>query len=285
MWRTADCVQIGDDVTVTHVTRSHVAWMTSLDGMSSPTVVSESLTIDEADARRLLRALLAAGALDDASRIPVSARWAAAEARDDAHRRFGASLAMYRDLDRAHVVTERRERLRVDVRGAGRLAHEVAAALHSGGITIDATRPDLVVLADAPHPDVPANLAGEPMMHPHLHVGAVSARATVGPLVVPGVTSCLRCRHLHRTDGDAAWPLLSVQCAQWLGALPVEPVDPLLARLAADWAALLVRAWVDLPDEPQTWADLAIDLLLPLGDPRVRACPPHPLCGCRWSTT
>jgi hypothetical protein len=284
MWRSADCVQIGDDITVTRVTRSHVAWMTSLDGLSSPTSVTESLTIDETDARRLLRALLAAGALDDASRIPESARWAAPDERDDAHRRFAATLTAYRDLERAHAITQRRDRLRIEVRGSSRLAAEVAAALNAGGITIGAAQPDLIVLADAPHPDVPAHRAEEPLMRPHLHVGAVNDRATVGPLVVPRVTSCLRCRHLHRTDRDPAWPLLSVQSAQWLGALPVAPVDPLLARIAADWAGLLVRAWVDLPEDPQAWADLAIDLRLPLGVPHVRSCPPHPLCGCRWIT-
>jgi hypothetical protein len=122
------------------------------------------------------------------------------------------------------------------------------------------------------------------MTRPHVHIGAFGERATAGPLVVPGRTSCLRCQHLHRRDADPSWPLLSVQWAHWTSTLPLSPVDPLLARLAADQVALLVRAWIDLPDQPAVWADTAVDLRLPLGDPQTRSCPPHPLCGCRWSS-
>ena len=40
----------------------------------------------------------------------------------------------------------------------------------------------------------------------HLLVRVVETTAIVGPLVVPGRTSCLRCHDLHRTDRDPAWP-------------------------------------------------------------------------------
>ncbi len=282
LWRTATSIQIGDDVIVSDVTRSHVAWMTSLDGLSSRAVLEESLTIPEADARRLLRGLLAAAALEDAARVPVSVRWAAPEVRDLEHRRFSAALSTYRLLDRAHDVVARRDSARIGVHGTGPLAVEVQQALAAGGLACVADRPDLVVRTDAPHPDVPAGLELPQLAHPHLHVGIHGDRATIGPLVVPGATSCLRCRHLHRRDADPAWPLLSVQWAQALGEAPVQSVDPLLARLAADGCVLLVRAWVDLPDTHQAWANLAVDVHLPLGTTTLRECPPHPLCGCLW---
>ena len=36
LWRGESSIQLGDDVVIDRVTRSHVAWMTSLDGLTSP---------------------------------------------------------------------------------------------------------------------------------------------------------------------------------------------------------------------------------------------------------
>ena len=41
---------------------------------------------------------------------------------------------------------------------------------------------------------------------PHLPVRVRDGTGLVGPLVIPGVTSCLGCADLHRSDRDAAWP-------------------------------------------------------------------------------
>lgn len=292
MWRTSNSVQIGNDVILTDVTRTHVAWMTSFDGVSSRTAIEESLTIPVPQARRLLRALIAAAALEDAARVPISVRWAAPRERDAEYRRFAVALSSYRQIDRAHAVIEQRDRQCIRVRGLGPLAQEMRHGLIAAGLTcVDAEDSegaegaggDLVILADSPHPHVPSQVEIPAIVAPHLHAGVHADLATIGPLVVPGVTSCLRCLHLHRRDADPAWPLLSVQWAHALGDAPVTPIDPLLARLAADWAALLVRAWVDLPDQPDAWGNVALDVRLPLGDVRVRECAPHPLCGCRWA--
>lgn len=289
MWRTSTSVQIGSDVILTDVTRTHVAWMTSFDGASSRTAIEESLTIPVPQARRLLRALIAAAALEDAARVPLSVRWAAPHERDAEYRRFAVALSSYRRIDRAHAVIEQRDRQRIRVRGLGPLAQEMLHGLSAAGLSCadaedsDGAGSDLVVLADSPHPHVPSQVEIPTLVDPHLHAGVHADLATIGPLVVPGVTSCLRCLHLHRRDADPAWPLLSVQWAHALGDAPVAPIDPLLARLAADWAALLVRAWVDLPHRPDAWGNVALDVRLPLGDVEVRNCPPHPLCGCRWA--
>lgn len=283
LWRASDVIQIGDDITLTSITRSHVAWLSTLDGTRTPAELERMLTIPPDQARRVLRGLLAAGALDDADRVAESVRWAGPPDRADAHRRFSSALATYRDLDTAHAVTRRRERMRVGVIGNGRIAEEIVEALDAGGLAVDDDRADLFVLADAVHPSVPAHFDDPRMRHPHLHVGVYAEWATVGPLVVPGSTSCLRCQHLHRRDADPSWPLVSVQWSHWLSGLSIRPVDPLLARFAADWATLIVRAWIDLPDDRTAWAERAVDLRLPLVDPQHRRCPPHPLCGCRWA--
>jgi hypothetical protein len=282
LWRTASSVQIGDRVTVGSTSRAHVAWMTSLDGTSTVRAIVESLTIPEVDARRLLRAMLAAGALEDASRLSASVRWASHAERPAVAGRFAAALATYRDPDRAHEVMRHRSQRRVAVLGDPTLAEEVRAAITDAGLRCDETDPHLTVLAETRHPDVPSDFDHPAMTAPHLAVATYSDRALIGPLVVPGSTGCLRCRHLHRRDADPAWPVVAVQWAHAVKSLSHVPTDPLLARMAADWAALMVRTWIDLPDETFTWGGWCLSISLPLGSPEVLDCPPHPLCGCRW---
>lgn len=285
MWRNESTIQIGEDVLVDRVSRSHVAWLSSLDGLHSPTVIADSLTIPEQDAARLVRALLAAGALDDAARIPEPLRWLSQPERDTAAGRFGAALQTHRSLEHAYAAVTARDACRVIVVGEGAVADEVRCALAAAGLRVVADHATFSVLADAPHPDVPARFDDPTQDLPHLHLGALGARAVVGPLVVPGATSCLRCAHLHRRDADPAWPVLAVQWAHAVAAMTVPPRDPLLTRLAAAHAAQLVGTWADLPDDPESWSGFALEIRLPLGIPSRRERPPHPLCGCAWGAT
>ena len=55
-------------------------------------------------------------------------------------------------------------------------------------------------------------------------------------------------------------PLLAVQWSQAVKAMPYPPIDPLLAAVAAGHAALMVRAWADAPEDPGTWADVAVTI-------------------------
>ena len=52
---------------------------------------------------------------------------------------------------------------------------------------------------------------------PHLPVRVRDGAGLVGPLVIPGVTSCLACADLHRTDRDAAWPAVAAQLRDVIG--------------------------------------------------------------------
>jgi hypothetical protein len=283
LWRGETSIQLGDDIVIDRVTRSHVAWMTSLDGLASPADLEESLTIPEHEARRLVRALLAAGAIDDAARIPATLRWASQEQRDAVAGQFGAALRTCRDLDTAYAILEARDRCSVAICGAGAIADAVAYAMAAAGFTIgDEEHATIAVLADASHPDVPRHFDHDLQDRPHLHLGVLGDRAVVGPLVVPGATSCLRCAHLHRRDADAAWPLLSVQWAHAVRSMPCPPMDPLLVQLAATQAGLLVRRWTDSPSTPDAWSGFALELRLPDGIPQRLDRPAHPLCGCLW---
>jgi bacteriocin biosynthesis cyclodehydratase domain-containing protein len=93
-------------------------------------------------------------------------------------------------------------------------------------------QPDLVVLTDAsvPDPRVSADLAAAGL--PHLVVHAAEGTGVVGPLVMPGRTTCLHCVDLHNTDVDACWPALAAQ----LAAHP-QPADVATAQAAAAFGA------------------------------------------------
>lgn len=284
LWRDTSTIQFGDDVVVSRVSRVHLEWLSRLDGLHTVEQLVDALVLPVNEARRLLRAMLAAGALEDAARIPDAVRWAPQELRDAAGRRFGAALRTTRDLDAAYDAMAARDRVRVCVLGDGDLAAQVSEAVESAGLRLASSprQSTIAVLADGLHPDVPAHFDHDLQDLAHLHVGVLGDRAVVGPLVVPGRTSCLRCAHLHRRDADPAWPLLAVQWAQAVAAMACPPVDPLLSRAAATHALLLVRTWADTPDDPAAWGNCALEVRLPLGQATWLARPSHALCGCRW---
>lgn len=133
-----------------------------------------------------------------------------------------------------------------------------------------------VVVADGPEPDrlVPDLLREHGAAH--LLVRCSGDEAVVGPLVVPGVTSCVRCADLARRDADPRWPGLLEQ----LTGVRIEPAPTLLA-----WAAVsaTVQALAFLgPSSPET-----LGHTLELGGERhmmrLRAWAVHPQCPCRWA--
>jgi bacteriocin biosynthesis cyclodehydratase domain-containing protein len=117
---------------------------------------------------------------------------------------------------------------------------------------------------------------------PHLVLRLSEGSAVVGPFVRPGETACLRCVDAHHTDADPTWPLLVAQHASAVvrprdDTVP-EPVDSLLAALAAAWAAREVVSHA----EGRSPATMATTIRL---DPRLTALethswPRHPACGC-----
>ncbi|WP_420750043.1 hypothetical protein [Rhodococcus sp. O3] len=112
---------------------------------------------------------------------------------------------------------------RVRIHGDGPIADAVAAHLTVSSVrvsrsgsypqTSDVTTWNVhcVLLTDDLTPD--PNLVVDLMRHriPHLPVRLRDGCGVVGPFVVPGRTSCLRCADLARTDLDPAWPHLATQ--------------------------------------------------------------------------
>jgi bacteriocin biosynthesis cyclodehydratase domain-containing protein len=147
-------------------------------------------------------------------------------------------------------------------------------ATKSGRIT-SRTKPDLVVLADTvvPAPEIVRSLAQEGITH--LPVRVRDGLGIVGPLVIPGRTSCLRCADLHRTDRDASWPLVAGQLAGRNHNADIAAVTATAAMAAGQVFRVLH------PDElpPSTWnATIEIDTFE--GTVEQRPWTPHPACHC-----
>ena len=133
----------------------------------------------------------------------------------------------------------------------------------------------LTVLAGdgPPSPSLAAELTDHRL--PHLAVRAGLITAVVGPLVLPGRSSCLLCALRHRTelDGGRAEVEQSMRC---------EVVMP-PAQLVAAASVLAVNEVLDHLDgiTVPTTVDGTVEWQLGAVGPRRRSWSRHPDCGCR----
>ncbi|OMC15240.1 cyclodehydratase [Mycobacterium colombiense] len=142
---------------------------------------------------------------------------------------------------------------------------------------------DLVVLSDF--------LVADPRMVRDLHHQGVAhllvrvrdGIGLVGPLVIPGVTSCLGCADLHRRDRDAAWPAICAQLRETVGvadratvlataALALSQVNRVIAAVHGQEAAAE-------PAPPPT-LNATLEFDLHSGALVARPWARHPLCSC-----
>jgi bacteriocin biosynthesis cyclodehydratase domain-containing protein len=137
-------------------------------------------------------------------------------------------------------------------------------------------RPDLVLLlTDAPiDAELRESLHARNCAHLLAHSGADAA--VIGPLVLPGLTSCLHCCDLQRLDRDHAWSALAVQLAT--PRKHAAPSDLSLSMFAASVTALQALAHID-GDEPAS-LEATLELQLPDWRIRRRSWHPHPHCDC-----
>lgn len=163
----------------------------------------------------------------------------------------------------------------VAVRVARRLAPSVRSTLPAGR-----PRPDLVVLCPPPGAE-PAPADGLLRTGTaHLVARVRETTGVVGPLVLPGVSSCQRCHDLHRADRDPAWPRVAAQLAAG-SRHPAAACDTVLATAVAAHAALQALAWLDGDPAPPA-VDGTLEIAQADGRVRRRSWLPHPACGCRW---
>ena len=134
--------------------------------------------------------------------------------------------------------------------------------------------PEVAVVADSAVHDATLALRLVAERVPHLAVHVRDGRAGVGPFVLPGRTSCLRCASLHRSDGDPCWPRLAAQ----LAGRPAAASHTATA-VAAGIAVEQVLGLLAGSSEPAT-VEATVELDPLTGRLASRALPPHPACGC-----
>lgn len=180
----------------------------------------------------------------------------------------------------------------IRVHGRGPLADLLVDALRCSGARIKhshhphaVVRPegtDLVVLTDflVVEPRLLRDLHDARV--PHLQVRVRDGVGVIGPLVLPGLTSCLACADLHRSDRDAHWPAVAAQLRDTVGAAGRATVLA-TAALALSQIDTVLTAIRD-GDEAQLPAPATLSTTLEFDAAThtiaTRHWPRHPLCGC-----
>jgi bacteriocin biosynthesis cyclodehydratase domain-containing protein len=287
LWRDRDTVQIGVDprraVALTGVGAAS-AVIGLLDGSrdrGQVVTAASELGIPVAVTERIMTLLAAAGVLVD---FPGGAlRSLPAELRARLVPELATASLAHLDADGGAHILARRAATPVWVCGSCRLAAAITELLAASGATAASqggrrrARPGLAVLVGRPPPELAAGLLRDRV--PHLAVTASEAIGTVGPLVRPGVTACLRCLDLARADRDPAWPLILAQ----LASRQADPAacDVALAAAVAAQAAAQALSFIDRPARAGPAENGTLELVLPGWQWRRRTWRPHPACTCR----
>lgn len=159
--------------------------------------------------------------------------------------------------------------------GAARAVRRVAPEVRTAD---DARRlPDLAVIAGRPGQPLLAALMRDRV--PHLVVQAEEAIGTVGPLVIPGRTACVRCVDLSKAARDPAWPRILAQAGGAAVPAAAQACDTVLAAATAALAAAQALAFLDRAGEPAA-VNGTLEVVLPQWQWQRRTWPPHPACTC-----
>ena len=166
--------------------------------------------------------------------------------------------------------------------GAGTRATAVTAPLRRTSTALSVLTgqaPDAHVTVIAPVTSSPApEVLAAVRARPHLLVTVRETTASVGPFVLPGVTPCLRCLHLARSDRDPQWPAMTAQLTG--SSRSAEACDVVLATIAAALAVTQVLSYVDTAAPPESTSAGLLELDLADGRLRRRTVAAHPSCAC-----
>jgi bacteriocin biosynthesis cyclodehydratase domain-containing protein len=182
----------------------------------------------------------------------------------------------------------------IRIHGRGPLSDLLARSLRCSGArvrhsnlrhtSVTTRDTDLVVLADY--------LIADPRVVRGLHDAGVShmpvrirdGTGLVGPLVIPGTTSCLSCADLHRSDKDSAWPALAAQLRESVGSADRATLLA-TAALALTQVDRVIRA-VREPNGPEHSAEplptlnTTLEFDVKTGSTISRRWTKHPRCEC-----
>jgi len=176
----------------------------------------------------------------------------------------------------------------IRLHGAGPLSELLADGLRCSGARVSrssqsagaAAGVDLVVLADslAADPRLVRDLHGSGVAH--LPVRMRDGAGVVGPLVIPGVSTCLCCVDLHRTDRDPAWPALTAQLRDMVGTGDRASVLATAALALGQLQQIITAVHNGVRGEPPSTLNATVEVDVAAQSIRARRWPRHPLCGC-----
>lgn len=168
--------------------------------------------------------------------------------------------------------------------GSGRTGVGDGRAIAAGQELADAMLAVLVldrVAADLEEIAFADDLAGRGL--PHLVVAATTV-SRVGPLVLPGVTACLRCEDLGLAGRDQDWRELALS---WSLEEPARPANPILELTCAETVrrleGIIDRGVGQLDESDREVGLLAVAQTRSGGGAWEHHHPVrHPECGCSW---
>jgi len=167
----------------------------------------------------------------------------------------------------------------IQIHGNGVLARRITMLLK--GVAVPATEPDKQIL----HIVAPSTVEADRVLLTdlvcrrvnHLVVTATQDRASVGPFVIPGLTSCSLCPDLTRRALDPTWPIQAFQ----LSRIDSHP-NPVMRTWASATAVGHIMAFAKgiTPESASSTIELsASDSYLTYRD-----WPQHPECACHKET-
>ncbi len=178
----------------------------------------------------------------------------------------------------------------VRIHGRGPLSDLLADALRCSSARIQrsthghgalSTRtPRLVVLTDVLVADPRLIRALHTANVAHLAVRVRDGTGLVGPLVLPGVTSCLGCADLHRCDRDDAWPALAAQLRDTVGYADRATVLATAALALTQIDQVLRRPARAVHDAAPATLDTTLEVRAGTGTVLARRWSRHPRCDC-----
>ena len=279
-------VELGDYTLSSTPTSETVQWFIALDcsmcADQASRLGAQQLNIPLVLMRNLIDHGFRSGALIDARNQPSSLRWINNRGKE----RMPTDLACVQkhsidysnalDLTDAAEIVDRRNNTLIEVVGRGPVARAVYhIGLDSGfQFTQQRSLASFVIFVSKSHPHIFDHENSHLCTLPHLHVATRLDKATIGPLVIPGSSSCFRCAHLHRCDTSPDWMQMDLQ---WRRHVNSGHSDAILTHYTALHVLLITRHWIDGAALTNTLWDAKLPW--PQFDPQ--NAPPHPLCGCQ----
>jgi hypothetical protein len=259
------------------------SWLNNLSGDKSidDALATHSNEEDRQFLRQVVRAGLESAGILDSHAQPVITRWTSEK------KKVGSEITHLHIQEAGKCerpnpadTIDRRCNSQIYIAGTNYLSANITSLLQQAGFIQAASvrTASVVVFPSISHSLVADHDFAERERLPHLHVGIRHTKAVVGPLVIPGLTSCIRCDFLHRRDQDPTWP---ARYLAWRSSQNHSTADSLLLHMTSAFTVSILRQWVD-GNRPWNSAWVAA---MPLPSFARENRPPHPLCGCQFPVT